>query len=75
VPMPDEAWQAITEPWLIGEPHQVAEGIFELTDRFSVDEVMIHPIAGAFDRDPMDRYPAREYAVRELAARLVEYFV
>lgn len=75
VPMPDEAWQAITEPWLIGEPHQVAEGIFELTDRFGVDEVMIHPIAGAFDRDPMDRYPAREYAVRELAARLVEYFV
>ncbi len=74
-PLPAEAWQAITEPWLIGEPHQVAESIFELTDRFDVDEVMIHPVAGAFDADPMDRYPAREYAVRELAARLVEYLV
>lgn len=45
-PLPAEAWQAITEPWLIGEPHQVAESIFELTDRFDVDEVMIHPVAG-----------------------------
>lgn len=74
-PLPDEAWQAICESWLIGEPHQVAEGIFELTDRFDVDEVMIHPIAGAFDADPMDRYPAREFAVRELASRLVDSII
>lgn len=71
-PLDEAAWQAITESWLIGEPHQVAEDIFELTDRFDVDEVMIHPVAGAYDSDPMDASPAREYAVRELAARLVD---
>lgn len=63
---------ALSAPWLIGEPMQVAEGIFDLTDRFDVDEVMIHPVGGAFDADPMDATPAREYAVRELAARLVD---
>lgn len=67
----EAAWQGLVEPWLIGEPHRVAEGIFELTDRFDVDEVMIHPVSGAFEAGPLDANPAREYAVRELAARLV----
>ncbi|MGI5951160.1 MAG: MsnO8 family LLM class oxidoreductase [Brooklawnia sp.] len=71
-PLGDAAWQRLAQPWLIGEPHTVAERIFELTDRFDVDEVMIQPIASAFDADPLDSYPAREYAVRELATRLVE---
>lgn len=71
-PLPEDAWRAITAPWLIGEPHRVAEGVFELADRFGVNEVMIHPVGGAYDADPMDASPAREFAVRELAARLVE---
>ncbi len=70
-PLTGAALDAVTRPWLVGEPHEVAEGIFELADRFDVDEVMIHPIAGASDRDPLDRYPGREYAVHELATRLV----
>lgn len=70
-PFDDQAWESMTASWFIGEPHQVAEQIFELTDQFDVDEVMIHPVGGAFDADPRDANPAREYAVRELAARLV----
>ena len=72
IPLPQMAWRLLSQPWLIGEAHTVAEQIFELSDRFDVDEVMIQPIAGAFDADPLTSYPAREYAVRELAARLVE---
>lgn len=70
-PFDGPAWDALAAPWLIGEPHQVAEGIFELADRFGVDEVMIHPVAGNYVADHLDESPMREFAVRELASRLV----
>ncbi len=66
------ALEKMTEPWLVGNPFEVAQQIFELADRFEVDEVMIHPINGAHDGDPIDANPGREYAVRELASRLVD---
>lgn len=70
-PFDGQAWDALVAPWLIGEPHRVAEGIFELADRFAVDEVMVHPISGSYASDPLDQTPMREFAIRELASRLI----
>lgn len=67
----EEATAALTTPWIVGDPFEVAQGIFELADRFEIDEVMIHPINGAHDDDPLDSNPGREFAVRELTSRLV----
>lgn len=67
-----EASASLTAPWIVGDPFEVAQGIFELADRFEIDEVMIHPINGAHDGDPVDSNPGREFAIRELTSRLVD---
>lgn len=62
---------ALRAPWLIGTADEVADQCRELAAEFDVDEVMIHPIGGAHDSDPLDRVPARERTVAELAERIV----
>lgn len=69
-PLPATAFDAIREPWLVGTPDDVAFGIKALAARFGVDEVMIQPIAGSYDADPLDRFPAREHTVQALARAL-----
>ncbi|GAA2180866.1 LLM class flavin-dependent oxidoreductase [Brooklawnia cerclae] len=71
-PVSEESLAALASPWLIGEAHEVAEAIFALADRFTVDEVMIQPVAGNYRDDPQSINRAREYAVKELATRLVD---
>ena len=68
--LPPERFAEVTVPWFIGTADEVADGIRSLAAQFDVDEVMIQPIAGAYETDPADRAPARENTVRELAARL-----
>ena len=41
-----------------------------LADTHQVDEVMVHPVAGAFTGTPADRSPAREQTLRLLADAL-----
>jgi hypothetical protein len=42
----------------------------ELATTFEVDEVMVHPVAGALRGTPTDRSPAREETLRLLSAAL-----
>jgi luciferase family oxidoreductase group 1 len=49
--------------WVVDEPTAAARRIRELAAQFAVDEVMIHPVAGAGRDDPADRTPARERTV------------
>jgi luciferase family oxidoreductase group 1 len=56
--------------WVVDEPLAAAQRIRQLATQFGVDEVMIHPVAGASDSDPVDRTPARESAVRLLTTAL-----
>ncbi len=56
--------------WVVDEPVAAARRIRELAAQFEVDEVMIHPVAGANETDPADRTPARERTVRLLAQAL-----
>ena len=53
--------------WVIGTPESALAELTELAARYGVDEVMVHPIAGASEADPADRSPARETTLRLLA--------
>ena len=69
--MPQDVLAELTQPWAVGAADEVATRIASLAAEYGVDEVMVQPIGGAHDDDPLDRVPAREKAVRDLAARLV----
>lgn len=56
--------------WIIGTPDSAARQIRELAATYVVDEVMVHPVAGAFIGTAPDASPAREHALRLLAGAL-----
>lgn len=60
--------QAMRTRWVIGTPDSAAAEIAELAATYDVDEVMVHPVAGAFIGTPPDSAPAREATLRLLAA-------
>ena len=71
LPIPAPEFAAVTEPWLVGTPDDVAEQVRQVAARFGVDEVMVQPIGGSYAGEPLDRSSSRERTVVELAARLV----
>lgn len=60
----------IAKPWFVGTPQEVAQGLRELAAHYNVDEVMVHPVDGAFSDEPLDRTLSREQTIRDLAAEL-----
>jgi len=56
--------------WVVGTPDAAAADLAELARSYGVDEVMVHPVAGASELDPSDRVPAREATVELLAGAL-----
>ncbi len=56
--------------WVVGTPESAAEQVRELATTFGVDEVMVHPVAGALRGTATDRSPAREETLRLLSAAL-----
>jgi len=59
--------EAMRDRWVIGTPESAASAIAELAATYGVDEVMVHPVAGAFVGTPADSSPAREATLRLLA--------
>jgi alkanesulfonate monooxygenase SsuD/methylene tetrahydromethanopterin reductase-like flavin-dependent oxidoreductase (luciferase family) len=53
--------------WVVGTPDSAVADITALAATYAVDEVMINPVAGSSDLDPMNRVPARERTVELLA--------
>ena len=53
--------------WLIGTPDDAAAEIDRLAERHGVDEVMIVPVAGSYDGEPLDATPGRAQTLRLLA--------
>lgn len=70
LPLPRDAFDAVTATWLVGTADDVADGARALAERFGVTEVMIQPVAGAYADDPLDRDLHRERTVAEVATRL-----
>jgi luciferase family oxidoreductase group 1 len=58
------------ERWIVGTPSSCAERITALTAQFAVDEVMVHPVAGACKGSAADRAEAREATLSLLAEAL-----
>ena len=58
---------AMRERWVVGDPKQAAEQLRELAAAYGVDEVMVHPVAGALTGTAADASPAREATLRLLA--------
>jgi len=58
----------MSERWVVGTPETAARQLEELAEHFGVDEVMVHPVAGASNSDPIDRNPAREESLDLLAS-------
>jgi hypothetical protein len=54
----------------VGTPEDAAEQVAKLAATYDVDEVMLHPVAGAVAGTPADRAPAREATLRLLADAL-----
>ena len=61
---------AMLSRWVVGTPDVAAQRIRELATTYAVDEVMVHPVAGAYAGSPADRAPAREETLRLLAKAL-----
>ena len=57
--------------WVIGDPASAAEQIAHLAATYGVDEVMVHPVAGAYAGTPAGSAPAREATLELLADALV----
>jgi luciferase family oxidoreductase group 1 len=61
---------SMLDRWVVGTPDSAAKQVTALAETYAVDEVMLHPVAGAFTGAPADRSPAREETLRLLAAAL-----
>jgi luciferase family oxidoreductase group 1 len=60
--------QTMRERWVIGDPAYARKRIEALAADFGVDEVMIHPVAGAHAGEDPRRSSAREQTLRLLAS-------
>jgi luciferase family oxidoreductase group 1 len=69
LPGPHRALVAgMRDRWVIGSPGQARAQIAELAAAYGVDEVMVHPVAGAHVGTEPDRGPAREQTLSLLAS-------
>jgi len=59
--------EQMAERWVIGAPARARARIAELAASYGVDEVMVHPVAGAWTGTQPSRSPAREATLRLLA--------
>lgn len=66
-----EVAEKMVAAWVVGTPEEAAEQLRETAERFEVDEVMIHPVAGGRPEDPIDETPARVRTLEHLAEVLL----
>ena len=58
---------AMVTRWIVGSPDQARTRLEELAEEYGVDEVMVHPVAGAATGTDVRTSPAREETLRLLA--------
>jgi luciferase family oxidoreductase group 1 len=63
--------EAMRRRWVVGTPASAASRLRTLAAEFDVDEVMVHPVAGAFRGTAVDGSPARELTLELLAKDLL----
>jgi luciferase family oxidoreductase group 1 len=65
--------EAMRRRWVIGTPATAATALRDLAATYDVDEVMVHPVAGALAGTPRGSSPAREQTLRLLAGELLDW--
>ena len=58
--------RAMRSRWVIGDGATARERLASMAQEYGVDEVMVHPVAGALTGTPADGSPAREETLRLL---------
>jgi alkanesulfonate monooxygenase SsuD/methylene tetrahydromethanopterin reductase-like flavin-dependent oxidoreductase (luciferase family) len=61
---------AMATRWVVGDPASAAEQVRQLATTYDVDEVMLHPVAGAYVGTDPATAPNREETLRLLAGAL-----
>jgi hypothetical protein len=56
--------EAMLRRWVVDEPAAARRRVEELAGEFGVDEVMVHPVAGAFAGTAAACSPAREETLK-----------
>jgi len=56
------------QKWFVGTGPEVKAELAAFAERHGVDEVMLSPVAGAYDGEPLDASPARIQTLELLAA-------
>jgi luciferase family oxidoreductase group 1 len=65
----ERLYDAMRSRWVIGTPEDAWRRLGELASTYSVDEVMVHPVAGSPADAALDRAEHRERTLELLAAR------
>ncbi|PFG39975.1 luciferase family oxidoreductase group 1 [Georgenia soli] len=66
----EQALDAMRPRWVIAEPHRAAETLTQLARTHGVDEVMLVPVAGSYESEPLDSTPGRLQTLELLARAL-----
>jgi luciferase family oxidoreductase group 1 len=69
-PQHQPLYDAMRARWVVGTPETASVQLQALAAAFDVDEVMVHPVAGASADAPLDRSPGRERTLQLLADRV-----
>lgn len=65
-----DGMRAMRNTWFVGTGPEVAQGLQDFATQWGVDEVMISPIAGSYEAEPMDTSPGRLNTVQLVAEAL-----
>ncbi|MEV4776027.1 LLM class flavin-dependent oxidoreductase [Microbacterium sp. LWH12-1.2] len=66
----DQVVQAARSRWFVGTGETVAAEVRSFADRFGVDEVMLSPVAGSFDAEPLAEPFGRAQTLELIAAAI-----
>lgn len=66
----DQVVQGARSRWFVGTGESVAAEVRDFATRYGVDEVMLSPVAGAYDAEAMSSAAAREQTLELVAAAL-----
>jgi luciferase family oxidoreductase group 1 len=65
-----DVMRSTRKSWFVGTGPDVAQGLRDFAARWQVDEVMISPVAAAYDAEPLDASPGRVQTVELVAKAL-----
>jgi luciferase family oxidoreductase group 1 len=66
----EQVVQAARERWFVGTGESVAAEVRAFAETYGVDEVMLSPVAGAYDAEPQDSAAGRAQTLELIAAAL-----